>query len=283
LEPEELANEARRLADEAGRLGKALERAGKALEALGDSEAWKDPGIRRKAWKAIEACGGEGAEKLLAFAEEARASVRDLEPGWRRALLDELHEAFLETGIELRKSGERPPVFEAGILSLTLEFEKGVAEIAYGREKVARVPLRPRSLPGAVGEANAFLARGWPGAETLFRALRASWGAALGRRGGDPSGRVELGDLPAELELSLRLLGAWPKGWESGALDRARFAYWLDRLAMEGRLAFEGWRLELGTATGGSARDRKRVLFLRAGMGGGQYYLSLRFVREGEV
>ena len=54
-------------------------------------------------------------------------------------------------------------------------------------------------------------------------------------------------------------------------------AYQLRRLRREGTLARDGLRVELGVATGGSARDKRNVVYVPAG-GEGQYQLSLRVV-----
>ncbi|MCK6504647.1 hypothetical protein L6R53_14785 [Myxococcota bacterium] len=62
--------------------------------------------------------------------------------------------------------------------------------------------------------------------------------------------------------------------------SRARLCWDLWRLRRDRCLAVDGWRLSLGPATGSSTRDKKRVFWLEDDQGRGQYYLTLRFVRE---
>jgi len=64
-----------------------------------------------------------------------------------------------------------------------------------------------------------------------------------------------------------------------GSYPKARFLYDLARLRAARTLETRGLRLDLGTATGDSARSRSRVFFIQGPDAQGQCYLSLRFVR----
>ena len=95
---------------------------------------------------------------------------------------------------------------------------------------------------------------------------------------------VELSDLLPHLALGLQdeRFRRDPVARNFRPYPRARLAWDLWRLRRERALSVDGWRLSLGPATGGSTRDKRRVYWLEDDQGRGQYYLTLRFTRDGE-
>jgi hypothetical protein len=105
----------------------------------------------------------------------------------------------------------------------------------------------------------------------------------LAARGHTLGERVDLVDL----RLPLALLRTGADRWrrielaKTPSYERYQLAYQLQRLRKDQLLEKGGLRLDLGSATGGSTRQKHNVLFIPRAGGDGQYYLSLRFVKAG--
>ncbi|MEZ5990413.1 MAG: hypothetical protein R3F30_15125 [Planctomycetota bacterium] len=275
---QDFRDRARELATVCQARAKELDRLGRALAAVADEAGFRDPARRRKLAKELRDA------RLLAEVTtdlgELGPALAEAERAWRQELhmgfVDRLLEAAAARGLEPRRLGDRPPVWGLGGLAVELDLDKEQALVSYAREEVARCALDPAAILDAVDEARAGLEAWWPGPERFFDALAAAWGARLGREGRPAGERVALVDLCDELAVELARRGLGP-GKDLQPFPRVALAACLDRLAREGALQQGRLRLELGTATGGTTKDKRNVLFLEAGMGGGQYYLSLRF------
>jgi len=64
--------------------------------------------------------------------------------------------------------------------------------------------------------------------------------------------------------------------------SKAQFAWDLFRLRQKGKTCVDGWRLHFGPATGGSTRDKRNLLFVEDGQGGGRWTLTLKFLLEAD-
>ncbi|PIE25238.1 MAG: hypothetical protein CSA62_01455 [Planctomycetota bacterium] len=281
----ELQDEAVRLAERCRDLARDFERVRKAVQQLGDHAGWAERGTREKGLEVLQSAAGIELPDFADFEKRLRTEIGTWLGRFRQAFLDKLFKSCKERGLSVTALAEQPPTFSLAGLGLVLDFDKGVAEISYGRERIDRMPLKTSELLERCQALHAQLEATWPGAEPFFTQLLGAYRARVGREGKAFGDRVELVDVLPELSLSFAPDAARKASPTAGGkaptltlLTRAEFAWLLDRLAREGALAQQGLRLELGTATGGSTKDKKRVLFLEAGMGGGQYYLSLRFV-----
>ena len=102
-------------------------------------------------------------------------------------------------------------------------------------------------------------------------------------RTGQPLGtRLDLVDVLPELAFVLQGERFWtnPQRENFHPYSRVQFAYDLGRLRRAGRLSHKGLRMSLGSATGGSTKQKDRVLYLEDDRGSGQYYLSIRFAKD---
>jgi hypothetical protein len=283
----ELQDEAGQLAERCRELAKEFERLRKAIEPLREHSGWAERAVREKGLESLREAGELQVPDFGEFGERLRKEMDGWLGRFRQAFLDKLFKSCKERELELRPLAEQPPTFAVQGLGLLLDFDKGHAELSYARERLEKAGLQSQELLDRIEELRAQLDAAWPGAEGFFAQLLAAYRARVGREGKSFGERVELVDVLPELSLELNpdvarkaVHSATGKAPSVPLLTRAEFAWLLDRLAREGGLAQQGLRLELGTATGGSTKDKKRVLFLEAGMGGGQYYLSLRFVEE---
>ena len=278
MDIETLTREAQGLQERAKAQAQDWTRLGKALEALRGEAGWMDPKARKKVFGAVERLVETEGPDLRGFLASARAGYQALRPMLRSRLIEGLEERARAGELAFEILGENPVVLRYGELTLQLDFEKEVASWTYAREKLGSCPLVLELILDARREALAALEGSWPGREAFFEALFAAWGAAVGRAGLAPGSRVELVQLLPEMGVEYLRRGLRK---EAAPLTRAEFAFGLDALARSGGLEAGGKRIELGTATGGSTKDKKRVLYLEAGVGGGQYYLTLRFVPGG--
>lgn len=279
---EEIQARARELAAALKARGKEIEKARKALEELGGGTAFRDAAARKRARKAIEDCGAGGLPDLAGFVTDLDQAARGHKQEMRLSFVDALLEAAAKESLPTRKLGDQPPVYDLGGMACTIDFDKEEARLGYAREAVARLPLDGERILEARQQALDKLTEAWPGKEAFFEAAWSAWRGRLGREGKPAGERVHIVDLLPELTLEYAERKLWRGKKQEGLrpMTRQELAFCLDRLAHEGGLQHGNLRLELGTATGGSTKDKKNVLFLEAGMGGGQYYLSLRFVPQ---
>ena len=280
---DEIKKRAQESADRLGEHARELDKLRKALAALGGDAAWDDRAARRRAVDAMRRALDDEAG-LFATLSDAKSQLGDffgeLEPALeahaqtRRArFLDDFVAAISEAGLQYRELGQQPPVLDVQGVQITIDFDKESASLAYGREPLAKSALDAPELLRVRKEQVRRLKASFPGPQDFFAAIDAAYRARVGREGRTTGDRVDLVDLLPELAVEYEL-----RSWlgQGASIGRAELAFGLDRLAREGVLEQGGRRIELGSATGGTTRDKKRVLFLQAGLGGGQYYLSLR-------
>jgi hypothetical protein len=112
--------------------------------------------------------------------------------------------------------------------------------------------------------------------------LLGAYRSLLARAGREFGERVDVVDLLPEVALAVQgeKFRGDPRRGSFADYPRAQFAWDLAALVRSGLLAAGGLRLEIGPATMGTTAHKRRVLWLEAGPGGGQYCLSLRFVPD---
>ncbi len=125
------------------------------------------------------------------------------------------------------------------------------------------------------------LGSGWS-SEEFFDALLAAYREELARRNEPAGERVVITDLLPRVAFQFQTdrFRSDPVAGLYRNYGRARLAYDLSRLRREGVFARHGWRLNLGTATGASTQDKKKVLYVAEAPEQGQYYLTLWFRGE---
>lgn len=266
-----LVTRARELAQQMRDYGKEVEKQRKALDALAQAATWDERAARERARKQLAGARLE-LPAVSDFVAELEQAATKIAGEKRRGFVDQLSQAVQKAELQMQALGQQPPVFDVHGIQVEVDYDKEEARLAYGREALGKCALTPTAI---LRDREAHIARlqgAWPGAPEFFDAFAGAYRARAGRENKPIGERVFLVDLLPELELEYKL-----RKWKlSDALDKSALAYCLDRLAREGVLEKDGMRLELGTATGGSTKDKKRVLFLQKGLGGGQYYLTAR-------
>jgi hypothetical protein len=138
----------------------------------------------------------------------------------------------------------------------------------------------PDAIVAAVGKARARLASGLDPAEFFDRCL-AAWKAARVATGAPE--RVEILTFLPYLALSMQKARFQVEPTKANFTDytRAQFAFDVLRLRRSKTgIVRNGWRLNLGVATGTSASEKKRVVYFEDEDGNGEYKLTVFFTKE---
>jgi hypothetical protein len=219
----------------------------------------------------------EGKAELVARLDEAR---QRLEGTTRANVLAALGKAAAAEGVEMSRLTDRPLQVLLAPLTVELEVEANKARVLYAREVVEETSLDAADIMKARQAALDRIRDESLESPAFFDLLHRAYRMALVARGEGVGERVDLVDLLAPLALLRVDADRWrstPPG-DMAPYPRHLLAYQLRRLGRDRMLEKDGLRLELGTATGGSTRNKRDVLFVPTGATEGQYHLSIRFV-----
>ena len=226
-----------------------------------------------------------GDEELDAGLERIGADVERratrLTMTTRMDFLEALEAAADAADVGFRKLGDHPLTVLLSPLTLECDVEAEQVTALFGREVVeAELPLRAERLVARRGELIERMKEEAVESRRFFDRLRAAYELVRRAEGKEPGERVDIVDLL----VPLAVLSSERKEWRRKGIDaltqfpRYLLAYQLFGLRRDALLEIEGTRLDLGTATGGSTRDKRDVLFVPTSATDGQYYGSLRFV-----
>jgi hypothetical protein len=247
-----------------------------AIAALSTALEQGDEGRIAAAIARIRAAPAPDVDPQVAAAEAWLASQRATR---RERLAGELRAACEDAGVELMLLGRDPLELRLPPVSVVVDLAAGGAELRFAGLEVGRTAAEAGAILAARARAVSSLEGSDWDPSAFLVCLRQAWLRAS--RGAEAW--VELTDVLPEVALLRqgRRFRRDPTTRHFEPYPAVRFAYDLWRLRRDRVLATGGWRLSLGPATGGSTRDRGRVLLLEDARGQGQYHLTLRFVREG--
>ncbi|TXD38340.1 hypothetical protein FRC98_05450 [Lujinxingia vulgaris] len=259
-------NRARGALESMTRAGDFASDAAKVAEALRD--------LRRSS---LEALGLE--DERVALVGELDAHFEREKTRARMMLLGELDRALRADGGRLEHLGDQPLTLGVGPLTLTIDLLARRATLSYAREALAEVDADAQTILSALSEARAAIQDRALESEVFFEQLERAYRVQLAMMGLPDGERVDLVDLLVPLSLVDADLAARRKKGLDALTPWPRYllAYQLQRLRRDGLLERQGRRLDLGTATGGSTKNKQDVLFVPGPGTDGQYYLSLRF------
>lgn len=215
------------------------------------------------------------APLLAALREHVRGGAQRLRHELGRELKSACEAANLAFEVVSR---EDPVELRIAPLSVRLDFEKGRASLSFARQELCTAPARAAAILEARAAALRELETPFEPREFFERCWNAYRLAltALGRGRGE---RVELVEFLPQLALLSQ-----PKKFQVEPIarnyedySRARFAYDVLRLRRANGLELAGKRMHFGVATGGTAANKSRVLFLEDGDGRGEYKLTVYF------
>ena len=220
------------------------------------------------------------AAALQRFASALRARLEEEARRLRFHFARDLREAASQAGLEVATLTSDPLEVRVGLCTAAVDAARGVASIRYARLEIERVPAVASEVVEGCRRALATLEARPFSPETCLRQLQAAYRMHLARTGQAMGARVELVDLLADVAFAMqgeRFFEA-PQRESFVTYSRVQLAYDLARLRRAGRLAGDGLRLTLGSATAGTTKNKARVLYLEDERGHGQYYLTLWFV-----
>lgn len=222
-----------------------------------------------------------GVDVLLAAVREYAAGA---EERIRKRLGLELKAACERVGLGFRVVSREDPV-EVRIppLLLRLDFRRGRADLLFAREIVASARPEAEAILKSHATACRRLERKFV-PETFFDECLAAYRAALAALGRHFGDRVEILDFLPYLAIGKqsRRFRASPAKESFEPYGKARFAFDILRLRRAGTLARGGLRLNLGVATGTTATQKDRVVYLEDENGDGEYKLTVFFQQTGE-
>jgi hypothetical protein len=276
---------ASRLLAEVDKKGKEITKVHKALKSLASADTLESPRKVKEACKLLEQSVPKAFGLDIDFAELLESTAADQ--------LERAKARKVEFGRMLNESAEKqslackmittePMEFSLPPFTVAVDLNQNLATINYARLALEDLPARPDQITAALQKNLKMLETGWS-SEQFFDALYDAYRMQLFEKKGRQGERVVLTDLLACLALSFQSdkFRSDPVAGNYRAYGRVRMAYDLSRLRRNGLLQRNGWRLNLGTATGSSTRDKKGVLYIEESPGQGQYYLSIWFSPAG--
>lgn len=197
----------------------------------------------------------------------------------RGLLLRDLSERARAQGLAMQVLTDKPLEVQLSPFTVQLDLAAGEARVRYARETVFTCAPEAPAILRAWADAKARIKADALEPERFFDLLRQAYEVVRRARGLAPGDRVDLVDLAGPLALLRVGPDAWRKTPLGKVADFPRYllAYQLVHLRRAGLLSHRGLRVDLGTATGGSTRDKRGVLFLPSSATEGQYHLSIRF------
>lgn len=266
--------------------------------------------VRRKGVAAVRALLGKGVlenpRKLAGVLRRQKAKLADeersqagLASAWaeverwveeapqrlRRELGRALQQACAARNIPLRVISREDPVeLRLPPLALRLDFRRGKGVFSFARDPLLEVPLDAGAILDGYDRVRAELQ--WEPFEprAFFDACRKAYRQALVECGGREGERVELlAFLPLiAVQMQSARFRENPHRETFRSYGRAHLAYDTLRLRRAEGLAQNGWRLNLGVATGNTAQQKKRVIYFEDEHGQGEYKLTIFFTPEKE-
>jgi hypothetical protein len=208
--------------------------------------------------------------------QQERLKARRIEFG--RTLMETAQQA----GMTCRMIASDPMEFAIPPFTVVIDLEQNTARMLYARLGLEELSTRPDRIISGLQKWAKALEGGWS-SEQFFDALHGACENELLARKERPGERLAIADLLPRVAFLFQSerFRSDPVAGLYRDYGRVRLAYDISRLRREGVVHRNGWRLNLGTATGSSTQDKKKVLYIEDSPGQGQYYLSIWFSGEG--
>ena len=276
---------ARRLLAEVDKKSKEISKLHKALQNLASAEMLDSPRKVKEACKLLEQSNPKDFGLDIDFAGllESTAADQFQRLNERKVKFGQmLIESAQSEGLTCKMIATEPMEFSLPPFTVAVNLDQNLAHIHYARLALVELPAKPGQITVALQKNLKMLETGWS-SEQFFDALYDAYRMQLFEKKGRQDERVVLTDLLARVALSFQSdkFRSDPVAANYRAYGRVRMAYDLSRLRRNGLLQRNGRRLNLGTATGSSTRNKKGVLYIEESPGRGQYYLSIWFSPAG--
>lgn len=246
----------------------------KALEKLDTSKALDRQDYVSDALEALKVtdltlygCGAQQQDMIKTL--ESR--LHKMRMNARQALMNGLSQG-VEKPEHLKVLSDSPLVIYMHPLTLEVHFEQTKAVWTYAHEQLQTVSLDPEEIIAAHHALVDTFRASRIDSQTFWKICKLSYDMVLLKDGHPAGTRIDI------VELLAPLMWLWPTALKkTTTFPRYLLAYQLQKLRSDKLLQSQNIRLELGTATGGSTRNKANVLFVPMGAFEGQYYLSICF------
>jgi hypothetical protein len=272
-----------RLQEELRDRAKILAASAAALNPLAKPDAYADltklEPLVAKARKKIEGAATP-PKAVVALLDSVGEWRTERQKSLRDRLGRELGAACASRGWTMRVVSREDPIeLRIAGLSLVVDSRRGRAEIRFARETIAAVAAESAAIVKGIETVRARLDGAFDPAE-FFDRCRAAWSACRVVMGAPE--RVEILDFLSYLAVGMQKQKFRYDPIKANYADysRAQFAYDLWRLRRAGALVRGGFRLNLGVATGTTASQKKRVVYVEDEDGNGEYKLTVFFTKE---
>ncbi len=221
------------------------------------------------------------ADRGKAVLKEIRDELDERKRHMQERLAKDLAAACKAHDLELRVLSRDEPV-EVRIPPFAVQIDrtKGHAELRFARQPIATCEADAAAIMKAHDQALTEMRKGFR-AEPFFDACLRAWRAACGAGCAGNGERVEILDFLPHLALQLQpsAFRVEPSERNYRGYSRARFAFDVLSLRGAGMLRREGWRMNLGVATGTTATKKNRTIFFEDENGDGEFKLTVFFTR----
>ncbi len=264
-------------------LAKHLTVASRALDALERAHPWTPQSVAQ----CLKIFNDPDALSDAQMSSPWRALVDDLSSHCdrqallaRQNLLSTLRDAATAQSIRFEKLSDSPPTVGLQPFNLEIDWDNNKATLSFAREPIEDTPLDTATILKIHADIKQSIKDRAVSSEKFFTWLRSAWQLTLAARAALPDERVDIVDLLGPLSLLSTPPDAWRSLRERDLKPYPRYllAYQIFRLRKDRCLEHEGWRIDLGAATGASTRKKQNVLFIPTSPNDGQYYLSVRFL-----
>ncbi len=178
---------------------------------------------------------------------------------------------------QIKMVSDSPLVLYVHPLTLEVNFEQCKTTWSYAREPMAQSSLDPSDIWNVYGELLDQFRAARIDSKSFWQALKAAYDIVLLKDGKPAGERIDI------VDVLVPMAWIWPHAVQlkkATQFPRYLLAYQIQKLRQDGLIAHNGYRLDLGTATGGSTKNKANVLFIPMGPTEGQYYLTMCFRRE---
>jgi len=273
--------------DAADQVGRALKAIAKTLQELSRKEALGDVAVVMGALQKLEkAQPPEGPLKaaVQALNTALKSHLAEEERRLRFHFGRDLREAATRAGVAFAPLTSDPPEFRLAQLTVAVDLPRRTAVLRYARNDLAKVSLQPDAILDAMQRQLVQLEGKSFDATEFFEQVLQAYQIRLHRVQQAFGARIDLVELLPEIAFIRQGTSFLedPQRDNFVPYSRVQLSYDLARLRRAGKLSHRGFRLGLGSATAGSTKQKNRVLYLEDERGTGQWYLSVRFTREGE-
>ncbi|MGE3164628.1 MAG: hypothetical protein AB7O52_06970 [Planctomycetota bacterium] len=283
LRAEAIVDQVRSEARDARNRAKGLERLAAVLRPLTKPSAYADLAKVSRKFERIEA----KLDAFPAIADPARSAVDSIRVALdhhrrrlRESLSRELKLACEEAQLTLRVvQREEPVMLRIPPFGVSIDRDRGRATLQFARLPLATCAAVASEIVAAHREAREQLDGDGFDRQRFLEDCRRAWRAARAALGEAEQERVEIVDFLPYLALQHQSSSfrTEPKRAHYRDYSRAQFAW--DVLRTEGSLAHDGWRLNLGVATGTTASKKNRVIWFEDENGEGEFKLTVFFTR----